>query len=294
MDTQSLKAFLAVAQQHSFSLAAEQLYLTQSAISKRIQNLEEQLNTQLFDRHNRTISLTEAGQLLLPKAQMILDLVADTELEVQNLKQEVAGKLSLATSHHIGLHRLPPVLRAYSANFPKVQLDLSFMSSEKAYQAIKLRQVELALSTLDDDLLSVSEELEIVPLWHDEMLCVCANTHPLSQLKKPSLEALAGTPAILPEPDTITFKLIERVFAKEGLSLLAPMPTNYLETIKMMVSVGMGWSMLPRTLLDSSLTILPWPEQPLQRSLGLIYLKQRTLTNAAKSFKHQLLQLGLT
>ena len=74
MDTQSLKAFLAVAGQHSFSEAAEQLHLTQSAVSKRIQQLESQLGTPLFDRHNRTVSLTEAGHALLPRAQAILDL----------------------------------------------------------------------------------------------------------------------------------------------------------------------------------------------------------------------------
>lgn len=285
MDTQALKAFLAVADQQSFSQAAEQLYLTQSAVSKRIAQLEQHLNASLFDRHNRTISLTEAGLSLLPKAQEILNLVADTELTIQSLKQEVSGKLSLATSHHIGLHRLPPILRAFTANHPQVQLDLSFVGSEKAYQAISQRQVEVALTTLDSQHLQLSEHLEIITLWEDEMLCVCAKQHPLATQKEPiSLAQLAATPAILPEPDTITFKLIERVFNQAGLNLYAPMPTNYLETIKMMVSVGMGWSMLPRTLLDENLAVLDWPASPIQRALGLVYLRQRTLSNAAKAF----------
>lgn len=290
MDTQNLKAFLAVAECGSFSQAAELLHLTQSAVSKRIQTLEEQLNSSLFDRHNRTISLTEAGLRLKPRAREILDLINDTELEVKSLHQEVAGKLLLATSHHIGLHRLPPILRTFSARFPAVQLDLTFLGSEKAYQAVQQRQVELALSTLDTNSLDMpNEHLAITPLWQDEMLCVCAKTHPLAQHKKLGLSELAQTPAILPEPNTITFKLIERVFQQAGLNLFAPMPTNYLETIKMMVSVGMGWSLLPRTLLDDSLVILPWPERPLFRQLGLIYLKQRTLSNAAKSFMQQML-----
>ena len=294
MDIQALKAFLTVTEYGSFSHAAEQLHLTQSAVSKRVQNLEEHLNTHLFDRHNRTISLTEAGVLLQPRAQSILDLIHDTELEINSLNHEVAGKLVLATSHHIGLHRLPPVLRAFSAQFPNVQLDLTFVGSEKAYHAIKQRQVELALTTLDDEILHKEHELfEIIPLWSDEMLCVCAKNHPATQHQSLSLTDLAQIPAILPEPNTITFKLIERVFSQAQLELLAPMPTNYLETIKMMVSVGMGWSMLPRTLLDTSLEVLPWPEQPLTRSLGLIYLKQRTLSNAAKSFKQQLMQLRM-
>ena len=283
MNTQALKAFLAAAQQQSFSLAGEQLHLTQSAISKRIQNLEEQLGTSLFDRHNRTISLTEAGERLLPKARAILDLVADTELEVRSHK-EVAGKLSLATSHHIGLHRLPPILREFTARHPKAVLDLNFMGSERAYQAVSQRKVELALSTLDSLALTDHDELHTQVLWQDEMICVCSPSHPLARLSSPSLADLAQSPSILPEVDTITFKMIERIFTQQGLSLNAPMPTNYLETIKMMVSVGMGWSMLPHTMLDDSLHLLLWPAEPLTRPLGLIQLKTRTLSNAAKAF----------
>ena len=283
MDTQSLKAFLSVADQGSFSLAAEQLYLTQSAVSKRIQQLESQLDTLLFERHNRTISLTEAGRSLLPKAQQILDLVADTELQLNNLSGEVSGMLSMATSHHIGLHRLPPILKEFVRRYPAAQLNLEFMGSERAYQAIASRQVELALTTLEQQ---PPASIQSTLLWEDEMICVCASDHALAQQNKLTLKQLAQTPAILPEPDTITFQLVEAAFAKQGLKLQAPMPTNYLETIKMMVSIGLGWSMLPASMLqhnDGQLTQLPWSGPTIERQLGLIHLKERTLSNAAQA-----------
>ncbi|MDK2776420.1 MAG: LysR family transcriptional regulator [Pseudomonadota bacterium] len=280
MDTQSLKAFLAVAEQQSFSHAAEHLHLTQSAVSKRIQQLELHLNTPLFDRHNRTVSLTEAGYALLPKARQILDLVADTELQLMNLEGEVSGTLSLATSHHIGLHRLPPLLREFTSRYPLAQLNLSFMGSERAYQAVNLRQVELALTTLDIDN-PEPDELSVTALWQDDMVCVCAPDHPLASIPRLSLTDLSAVPAILPEPDTITFQLIERVFRRHGLTLHSPMPTNYLETIKMMVSVGIGWSLLPASMLDNQLHQLDWPGESVSRQLGLVHLKKRTLSNAA-------------
>lgn len=288
MDTHSLNAFIAVSSLQSFSQAADYLHLTQSAVSKRIQQLEQHLNTKLFDRHNRTVSLTEAGRMLLPRAQKILDLISDTEVAIQSHDTKVAGPLALATSHHIGLHRLPSVVREFTASYPGVVLDLSFVGSEKAYKAVHQRQVELALTTLDNDYEAGNSDLEIIPLWQDDMVCVCANNHPLTLQTNLTLEDLSQVPAILPEPNTITFQLVERIFQQQRLTLHAPMPTNYLETIKMMVSVGMGWSMLPKTMVDIHCHVLAWPDVPLKRSLGVIYLNSRTLSNAAKAFLNTL------
>lgn len=280
MDTQSLRIFLKVAESGSFSHAAERLFLTQSAVSKRVQQLEQQLNAKLFDRHNRTISLTEAGQALQGKARHILELVEDTERHLSNLNQHVSGALTIATSHHIGLHRLPPILRNFVGRYPDVQLKLEFMGSEGAYQAIQSRQVELALTTLDTQ---TNDHIVSTPLWKDEMVCVCAATHSLAGLEQIGLTDLAQSPAILPEHNTITFQLIQQVFAEHGLGVNSPMPTNYLETIKMMVSVGLGWSLLPYSMLDEQLHILEWPEQPIHRDLGVIHLEARTLSNAAQA-----------
>ncbi len=90
---------------------------------------------------------------------------------------------------------------------------------EKAYKAIHQRQVELALTTLDDANDLNHADLKILPLWQDEMVCVCANNHPLAQQSSLTLADLSKVPAILPEPDTITFQLVERIFQQQGLTL---------------------------------------------------------------------------
>jgi DNA-binding transcriptional LysR family regulator len=289
MDIQALVAFIAVAELKSFSLAGEQLYLTQPAISKRIKGLEEQLNSPLFDRHNRSLSLTNTGHSLLPKAREIVQLVSDTQLSMRNMNHQVEGRLKLGTSHHIGLHRLPPFLKSFVSQFPQAELNLSFMNSESAYQAIAQRQVELALTTLEassnNDL---PEGIISEALWQDEMVFVCAVDHPLNKLSKVQLKHLSEYPAILPEANTFTFKLLAEQFKQQNLSLNAPMPTNYLETIKMLVSVGLGWSLLPASMLenteDTGLVVLDINQIKLTRPLGLLYLQGRTLSNAAKAF----------
>lgn len=305
MDIQALTAFIAVADHKSFSLAAEQLHLTQPAISKRIKGLEEQLNSPLFDRHNRSLSLTDTGHSLLPKAKEIVQLVNDTQLSMRNMNHKVEGSLKLGTSHHIGLHRLPPFLKSFASQFPLAELNLSFMGSESAYQAIAQRQVELALTTLEASngnshaekplenpltkpATNSPEGIVSEVLWHDRMVFVCAAEHPLNKLNKVQLKDLSGYPAILPEANTFTFKLLMDQFKRQNLPLNNPMPTNYLETIKMLVSVGLGWSLLPESMMDNAdevgLTELLIDKIELSRPLGFLYLQDRTLSNAAKAF----------
>ncbi|BBI62424.1 hypothetical protein HSBAA_37300 [Vreelandella sulfidaeris] len=154
MDTQSLQAFLAVAETQSFSRAAEQLYLTQPAVSKRIATLESQVGARLFDRIGRRIALTEAGNVLLPQARHILFTVEDSRRALANLSGQVGGKLTLATSHHIGLHRLPPLLKQYTQRHPEVELDLHFLDSELAYQGVLDGTLEMAVVTLAPTLMS--------------------------------------------------------------------------------------------------------------------------------------------
>ncbi|HEV8078684.1 MAG TPA: LysR family transcriptional regulator, partial [Marinobacter sp.] len=130
MDSQQLLTFIAIAESGSFSAAAQRLHLTQPAISKRVALLELHLNTRLFDRLGKQVSLTSAGHSFLPHARKILQTVADAERVISDLGGHVAGRLSLATSHHIGLHHLPPILSDFSRRYPAVHLDLHFLDSE--------------------------------------------------------------------------------------------------------------------------------------------------------------------
>lgn len=279
MDTQSLQAFLAVAETQSFSRAAEQLYLTQPAVSKRIATLESQVSTRLFDRIGRRISLTEAGHLLLPQAKRILAAVEDSRRALANLSGQVGGRLTLATSHHIGLHRLPPILKHYTQRHPEVELDLHFLDSEFAYQGVQDGTLELAVVTLAPHPI---EQLHVVKLWRDRLCFVCAPDHPLAQAPELTLETLCQYKCVLPGAMTFTRTLIEQRFAEAGLTLPVSMATNYLETLKMMCSVGLGWSLLPEGMVDSELVELSIDTAPIHRPLGYLVHTNRTLSNAAR------------
>lgn len=287
MDTNSLKAFVIAAESSSFSLAAERLFLTQPAISKRIANLEQQLNCRLFDRIGRKVNLTEAGQILLPKARTILLELDDTRRQLTNRAGKVDGTLSLATSHHISLHRLPPVLRKFSRDYPDVTLDLQFNESELAYEAVRNGELELAVITLSPQ---PDPKICAVPIWLDRLCYCCAVDHPLADSDKLTLRDLTLHPAILPTRSTFTRQLVEDEFQQQQLTLNIGMSTNNLDTIRMMASIGLGWSLLPHTLLDASLTTLALETRQIRRPLGLIYHRDRTLSNAAQAFIERLSQ----
>lgn len=279
MDVNALQAFTAVAELSSFSEAAARLHLTQPAVSKRIRQLEGELGRRLFDRVARRVQLTEAGHALLPGARRILLELDESRRRLANLSGHVAGTLSIGTSHHIGLHRLPALLRGYTRRYPEVDLDLRFLDSEAGCAAVEHGDLELALVTLPPE---TPPQLVSTPVWDDPLTLVAAVDHPLAAIHGPvALAQLAEYPAILPAIGTYTRGVIERALATHGLKPKVRLDTNYLETIRSMVSIGLGWSALPETLVDDSIKALSTDGLRLRRTLGFVRHRERTLSNAA-------------
>lgn len=285
MDLPSLKAFVAVAESGSFSRAAELLFMTQPAISKRIAGLEDDLGTALFDRLGRTIQLTEAGEIFLTSTRRILADIDISREEVISLSSNVSGRLRLATSHHVGIHRLPPVLKAFTQAYPQVELDLLFMDSELACADVASGHIELAVVTLPDNL---EGGLLTELVWSDPLSIVCASDHPmLKELQKAvdfMPKQLEQYKAVLPARGTVTRSILLDALRPFGVKVETSLETNYLETIKMMVSVGLGWSALPQSMIDDGLRAVPISSLSMQRQLGSVQLQGRTLSRAALAF----------
>lgn len=302
MDSIALQTFLTLVDTGSFTDAAERLYLSQSAVSKRIASLENELNCRLLDRIGKQVLLTDAGKVLAARAKTLLMDMEDTRRQIQNLSDSVLGSVSIGTSHHIGLHRLPEVLQHYTTEFPGVELDLQFMNSEQICEAVKHGELELGIITLP---LRPMEHLTLHPVWMDTLEFVIGPTHPLVKAKQTNvvkgnsvssqLQDLSQHAAILPSRGTFTREIVDGVFAQHSLPLRTKMQTNYLETIKMLVSVGLGWSVLPSKMLaasDGAVLRVQIPNVQISRTLGAIWHTSRTLSNAAKQFLQQLAHFG--
>lgn len=279
MDLENLKAFRSVARCGSFSIAADELFITQPAVSKRVANLESGLGVSLFDRIGKSIQLTQAGRVLLPRAETLLSQMEDAKRALADLSGEVRGELHVATSHHVGLHKLPPVLRAFVSHFPKVNLKFEFLDSEAALERVHRGTCELAVVTLAPEPM---EHLDCEILWQDKLRFVTGTETELPE--STNLVSLSESPAILPDLSTFTGRLVKRCFDERRLPLSINMTTNYLETIKMMVSVGLGWSVLPESMLDNHIKPLHLAGVSLVRNLGVATHHKRQLSNAAQAF----------
>lgn len=286
MDTAQLNAFITVAEHQSFSKAAEQLYLTQSAVSKRIATLENDLDVTLFERFGQRIRLTEAGKTLLTDAREILDKVEQMKQHSDISKTRVAGKLRVATSHHIGLYRLPKILQNFVNQYPDVQLDMKFMDSEIAYEEVSQGTLDIAIATLPQ----YAEGIQSIPLWKDELVVTFAASHPMTHYQQLGAETLAQYPAILPDEGTFTRRIIDSVFNASGIEYSLAFSTNYLETIKVMVETGLGWSVLPKIMLSDSLSSRELPKEQPMRHLGIMLHKNKVMSPTLKAFIEALSQ----
>jgi DNA-binding transcriptional LysR family regulator len=253
--------------------------------------------------------------MLKARGENILRDVENTRSEIKNLSNAITGPLSIATSHHIGLHHLPEEIRKFLKNYPQVELDLHFLASEAIESAVLSGEVELALLTLP---LTENHLLSYQQLWHDPLCFVVAREHPLAKYGFDSSEEILslasissdnekhGKPgknshqrsirclteltnyrAFLPCTESVTFQLISNLFNARKIKLGPVVPTNYLETIKMMVSVGLGWGVLPTTMLDDSLLKLAVADE-MSRKLGVVCDTRRNLSNPARTMLNQL------
>jgi DNA-binding transcriptional LysR family regulator len=280
MDESQIKAFVAINRHGSFTAAADSLHLTQPAISKRVAALEMQLGAPLFDRIGRNVRLTETGHKLLPLAENMLLSFTNLRQSADNMKKQVSGSLRLGTSHHVGLHRLPPILQQYTDQYPDVELALHFVDSEDGVRGVESGELEMAIITLP---VITPDSISATQVWDDPLALVVGKMHPLAEKDFIEVEELANHEAILPGINTYTRALLEEKLALTGYKLHVGLSTNFLETNKMMASIGLGWTILPETMLDDTVTKISIKGIDLRRKLGYVTHNDMTLSNAAKA-----------
>ena len=279
MNLAAFEAFVKVMETGSISMAADQLFITQPAVTKRIHSLEDYFGVKLFESAGRGVQATHAAHSLLPKVKNWLNELGDIHHTLSHDQTQIKGKLKVGTSHHIGLHHLPEHLKAYVQQYPDVTLDVHFVDSEQAHEKVLAGDLELAFLTLPPTL---DDRLSYVPLWNDPLVFVAAAFNTLAAKANLSLEDLIQYPSLLPASHTYTSQITLAEFEKKGLKPKITMSNNPLESIRMLASIGLGWSVLPQTMVSKDLVTLDL-DLEMKRQLGMVWHPARTQSKAAKA-----------
>jgi DNA-binding transcriptional LysR family regulator len=249
-----LVVFRAVAEQCSFRKAAEELYLTQPAVSLQIKALEEDLGVQLFDRAGSHIALTEAGKTLLGFARQVNILLTEAEQSVASLSGEHAGHLALGASTTIAQYVLPRLLGEFRREHPRVQATLISGNTENIVSAVIQQQIALGLIEGP----AHSRDVKTEPFLIDELAFIVPAAHEWAERAMVSCAEIATTPLLMRERGSGTRRIIEMALQRHGVgraSLNIVMELDSTEAIKSAVDAGLGAGFVSRWAIAKDLRV---------------------------------------
>jgi DNA-binding transcriptional LysR family regulator len=285
MNLSQLKAFLAVAQDGSFSRAAEKLYLTQPAVSKQIQALEEGLGMRLFDRVGRSILLTQAGNILHDHAHIAFRTLEEARETINQLRGLQRGHLRISAASTIGTYMLPQPLGELKAQFPGIEISLAITNKAWVVQQVLNHEVELGFVGPPIE----PAELEMEEYLLDELVLIMAPTHRLAREESVGVAELAEEVFILREQGSGTREIMEEELGRVRVNLKKAMELGSTEAIKQAVAANLGVSIVSKfaislETLQGRLAVARLPELNLRRQLFVIHHGGRTLSPAAQEF----------
>lgn len=249
-----LVVFRAVAEQLSFRKAAEELYLTQPAVSLQIKALEEDLGVQLFDRTGTHITPTAAGKTLLHYCEQVRTLLEEAEHEIAALIGEHAGQLALGASTTIAQYVLPRLLGEFRRENPRVNPTLISGNTEHIVDALVKQKIALGLIEGP----ARNREVKTEPFLEDELVLIVSTAHEWAELNSVPCAAISSVPLLMRERGSGSRHVVEMALERQGVkrsSLQIVMELDSTEAIKSAVEVGLGIGFVSRWAIAKDLRL---------------------------------------
>jgi len=286
MNFHQLKVFDAVARHHSFSKAAVELGLSQPTVSVHLQKLEEELGVELVEQLGRSIHLTTAGDILFEFSRRILDLGAEAERSLDQLKGGSRGRLQVGASTTPGIYLLPKVLAAFKAQRPEV--DLHFEVANSTIVANKVAANDLDFAVIGQDTVP-NPNLLLTPLWNDQIVAILSPENPLSAKDQLEPSDFVLQNLILREQGSGTRRVVEEAFNELHISLVSSMEFTGTEGVKQAVAANLGISLVSRAAINlelqaGALVVRKISGLEINRQFYLLRHKDKHLSPLALSF----------
>ncbi len=283
LDTLGVEAFIAIANQGSFQKAADDLFITQTALSRRLQNLEGLLGVKLIERTTRSVALTNIGRAFLPQAQRLLTDLTSALVEIHETGKAQRGDVSIACVPTVGVHYLPRIIQEYSAKYPNNRIKIYDHASSGVAEAVLRREAEFGINIAGTH----HSELVTKPLLRDRFVLICRDDHALAKRKRLSWKQLEPHVLIFAGQASGNRPLLDFGLADDAPKLQAHYEVQRSSTAVGLVAEGVGAAVVPSLAMQKgahpTIRVIPLIDPVISRSLVLVSRKAAQLSPAAQA-----------
>src|SRR6266850_7882122 len=285
MEITQLEFFVSVVEEGSFSKAADRVFRTQPAVSISIRRLEQELGVPVFDRSQKTPTLTEAGELMYDYAKRMLTLRNEAQGVVAELRALERGRVRIGANESTSLYLLPHVILEFRRKHPQVKVEIFRHVSENLPREVLDRNVDFAVLAFQP----VDNDLESFPILQDELVLIMRPDDPLAQRDSLKIEELGGQSFVAHNVKTASRHKVVETFEQHHTPLNITLELATVETIKRFVQLKIGLAFVPRMCVAEeldrgTLATVPVPELSYFRTLWVTHRRTITLSHAACAF----------
>ena len=281
-DISDLRAFLAVADLGSFTAASEALHLSQSALSRRVDKLEEALGVDLFTRTTRKVELTTVGRAFVHRARNVLNELESALLGIRDVAERLSGEVTLACVPSAVGYFLPSVFDAYHERYPRIRIRVLDEASSDVLLAVTRGEADFGVTYIGTQ----EADIEFLPLIEEAFVLACPAKHPLAKRKSVAWKDLADVNYIALAQGSGNRFLIDQALARSPTRPRWFCEVNHVPALVSLVTAGLGLGVVPRMALPpdghDELSAVPLVDPTVSRTLGLISRRGRPLPAAAQ------------
>ena len=283
-DLNDLQAFRAVAELGSFRKAAEAVSISQPALSRRIDKLEEALGVRLFERTTRSVTLTTIGRVFAPSAEQLLDDLDVALLGIRDVSTSRLGHVTIACVPSVAYYFLPGVISAYRRRFPRIRVKLLDSSANEVLAAVLSGEADFGVSFMG----SQDPEVEFKALLQERFVAACRRDHPLAGKKRVTWDELYEHEYVSVDKTSGNRLLLDQALSAVTPRAPSVCETRHVTTMLGLVEAGLGVAAVPSMAMPGPdhpiLTSVPLVEPIVRRRVGIVRRRGRSLAPAAQAF----------
>ena len=285
MHIEILRIFCDLAELRSFSKTAEKHFLSQSAVSQQLAQLELTHKCQLINRKKRPIELTKEGQLLFRASKDIVDRYEQLKSELNALKSSADSKINVAAIFSIGMHTLPNYVKKFMVNYPNVNVHIEYLSAARIYELVLAGDIDIGLVAVPKR----DKRFDVYDFEDESLVLVCNPKHPLAKESEIDIHQVQFERFISFEEDVPTRIWIDNILQRYNITIRPVMKFDNIETIKRAVEINSGISILPRTAVlqelgSGTIKAIGFSNENFVRPTGIIVRKNKILGQAGRYF----------